>query len=566
MKKLLTLLLLTSGLISVFAQEKIDKSANSNQEFDIVILNGRVMDPETLFDDIANVGIKDGRIATITKQQIKGKETINAKGHVVSPGFIDTHYHTTDLFGAKLGVADGITTAMDLEHGATRIGEWYDNMAKRGAQVNYGSCMIMVGARMLVHDSEVEYNEPLDLTNLLGYINKTAKDGTQGWSVTRSNVDQMNEIMKLLDDGLREGAIGIGVGAAYMARGLTTYEQFEAQRVASRYGRLTSVHNRFHLSSETPSEAQIGFDEVFANALILNAPLLLCHDNDYGWWEHQEKLQMARAQGHNMWGEYYPFTAGQTGISADYLRPEIWEDNYGYKYEETIYDPILDKYLSKDEFLDFSKKEPGRSVVVFFPARKEWLPYWTKVPGMTVASDAFPGFDKDGRVWPWDTDVTKFAGHPRVSSNYSTTLSLAREAGVPLMFTLRQLTYLSAKYLGATGLKAMDERGRMQVGMVADITIFDPENVEPRSTFKVGENGLPPVGIPYVIVNGTIVVRNSKVEEVFPGQPIRFPVEAQGRFEPVDVNGWTGKHTINVPPVIHAEEDNPVFKHEENKQ
>jgi N-acyl-D-amino-acid deacylase len=328
MKKLLTLLLLTSGLISVFAQEKIDKSANSNQEFDIVILNGRVMDPETLFDDVANVGIKDGRIATITKQLIKGQETI-----------------------------DAITTAMDLEHGATRIGEWYDNMAKRGAQVNYGSCIIHVGARMLVHDSEVEYNEPLDLTNLLGYINKTAKDGTQGWSVTRSNVDQMNEIMKLLDDGLREGAIGIGVGAAYMARGLTTYEQFEAQRVASRYGRLTSVHNRFHLSSETPTEAQVGFDEVFANALILNAPLLLCHDNDYGWWEHQEKLQMARAQGHNMWGEYYPFTAGQTGISADYLRPEIWEDNYGYKYEETIYDPILDKYLTKDEFLDFSKKE-----------------------------------------------------------------------------------------------------------------------------------------------------------------------------------------------------------------
>ena len=64
----------------MFAQEKIDKSANSNQEFDIVILNGRVMDPETLFDDVANVGIKDGRIATITKQQIKGKEPSMPKG------------------------------------------------------------------------------------------------------------------------------------------------------------------------------------------------------------------------------------------------------------------------------------------------------------------------------------------------------------------------------------------------------------------------------------------------------------------------------------------------------
>jgi hypothetical protein len=59
---------------------------------------------------------------------------------------------------------------------------------------------------------------------------------------------------------LREGAIGVGVGAAYMARGLTSYEQFEAQRTAARYGRLTAVHTRFHLSSQTPSEAQIGLD------------------------------------------------------------------------------------------------------------------------------------------------------------------------------------------------------------------------------------------------------------------------------------------------------------------
>ena len=67
------------------------KKATTNNAYDLVILNGRVMDPETLFDDVANVGIKDGKIVAITKALIKGKETIDAKGHVVAPGFIDTH-------------------------------------------------------------------------------------------------------------------------------------------------------------------------------------------------------------------------------------------------------------------------------------------------------------------------------------------------------------------------------------------------------------------------------------------------------------------------------------------
>ena len=54
------------------------------QDYDLVILNGRVMDPETMYDDVANVGIQDGRIAVITKDAISGKETIDATGLVLS--------------------------------------------------------------------------------------------------------------------------------------------------------------------------------------------------------------------------------------------------------------------------------------------------------------------------------------------------------------------------------------------------------------------------------------------------------------------------------------------------
>jgi len=105
------------------------------------------MDPETMFDDVANVGVKDGRIVAITRKAITGAETIDATGLVVAPGFIDTHYHATDPFGEKLGLADGITTAMDIEHGALSIGEWYDKKAKDGALMNYGTSVIMIGAR-----------------------------------------------------------------------------------------------------------------------------------------------------------------------------------------------------------------------------------------------------------------------------------------------------------------------------------------------------------------------------------------------------------------------------------
>lgn len=516
-------------------------------DYDLVINGGRVIDPETMYDDIANLGIKDGKIAAITKEKIKGEETIDAKGLVVAPGFIDTHYHAVDPFGVRMALRDGVTTGMDLEQGATSIAKWYEDKAKTGWPINYGTTYMMIGARMMVHDPEVKIKGPLDMSNLLQYVNESAKDGVQGWSVTRSDIKQMNQVMQLMDEGLREGALGIGVGAAYMARGMTSYEQFEAQRAAARYGRLTAVHTRFHLSSETPAEAPLGLDEVLVNAMLLKAPLLLCHDNDYGWWEDEEKLQIARAQGYNVWGEYYPYVAGSTGISADFLRPELWEEKQGYKYEETIYDPQRDKFLTKQEYLDTVAKDPARTVVVAMPARKRWLPYWLTMPHMVVASDAMPGLGKDGKLLPADAAPEEYAGHPRTSGTYAETLQLARENNVPLMFTLAQLSYWNAKHMGDAGIEAMKERGRVQVGKIADLTLFDPVKVASRSTYKAGEQGLPPVGIPYVIVNGMIALKNGQVLDVNPGQPIRYPVEPKGRFAPVEVNKWLDDHAIKTP-------------------
>lgn len=174
---------------------------------------------------------------------------------------------------------------------------------------------------------------------------------------------------------------------------------------------------------------------------------------------------------------------------------------------------------------------------------------WLRMPEMVVATDAALGFGQDGKLLPWDADYTKYAGHPRTAGANAKVLRLGREQGVPAMFALSQLSYWTAKHLGDTGLEAMKQRGRVQVGKIADLTLFDPLTVGDSATYKPGENGLPSTGIPYVIVNGTIVVNDSKVLPVKAGQPIRFPNEAKSRFRPVEVNKWVGEHTINVQPM-----------------
>ena len=148
----------------------------------------------------------------------------------------------------------------------------------------------------------------------------------------------------------------------------------------------------------------------------------------------------------------------------------------------------------------------------------------------------------------WDTDPAEFVGHPRTSGAHTKTLRLAREEGVPLMFTLAQLSYWSALHLGDMGLESMKLRGRMQEGMVADVTVFDAHTVAQGSDYKTGMNGLPPKGMPHVIVNGQFVKRNGKATDVMAGVPIRFPVEKKSRFVPASKEQWFEDFALPVDP------------------
>jgi len=436
---------------------------------------------------------------------------------------------------------DGVTTCIDFEAGATDIDKWYAN--KEGKwPVNYGTPVSQELLRGQIHDPEVKQKGADDSNTIFKIRAEACKDGVCGWQDTVSTLEQINQLNKLLDEGLRQGALGIGALVGYARDGISTLELYEAQKTAARYGRPLSMHSRFHGNSKPPTEGQLGFDEVLANALTLGAPLLYAHDNQYGWWENQEKLQAARARGANVWAEYYPYAAASTSVNATFLKPEGLKA-IGIEYKD-VYDPITDKRLTLESYQQLMKEDPAREIIAFVPANQGWPQYWLRMPHMTVASDSMWNYDTT-----WDTPVESFVGHPRTSGSRGTVLELGRKYNVPLMFSLAQMSYWSAKHLGDTGLKAMQERGRMQVGMVADITIFDPLKAKAESTFKQGEQGRPTSGIPYVIVNGQIVVKESKFQKVWAGQPIRFPVEAKGRYEPISAEQWIKNFSINVPPM-----------------
>jgi len=496
-------------------------------DYDLVILNGRVMDPETNFDGIRNVGVKGGKIASITEKNISGKETIDAKGLVVAPGFIDGHQHCIEPYAYRLMLRDGRTTIMDLEIGAygPKLDQWYKNREGK-TPLNFGVAVAHEFARANVLDGFDDwkyFNTPDALRSRV----------KQGWSKTRPSLEQGNQILAQMDEGLRQGGLGIGSTLGYMRAGVSSREVFELQRLSGNYGRFINIH--FRLTPGDDVQEVMGIQEMLANAAALNAPAIAAHFNNPGYNMVHELLMRMRDKGYNVWGEIYPYHAGSTALNAVFLEPEVWVEALGNKYEETLQDVETGKFFTQEWREELLKTEPTRPTIVY-KCPEEWVAKWIKMKGVAIGSDGMPLLPDDGLTW--DTPYDKLPNtHPRFSGSFAKALRLARENDIPLMQAVSMTSYNYAKPLGDMGLKAMQVRGRIQEGMVADITIFDPETVTDNATYAQGT--LPSTGIPHVIVNGIVVMRDSEpINRFDAGQPIRFEVQDKGHFEPLTEEGW----------------------------
>ena len=496
-------------------------------DYDLVINNGRVMDPETKYDAVANVGIKNGKIAVITNKTISGKETIDAKGLVVAPGFIDGHQHCIEPYQYRLMLRDGRTTLLDTEIGAhgPKLGEWYKRREGK-APVNFGVAVAHEFARAEVLDGFKDWKHLYTPDAAQSRLTK------EGWSKTRPTLEQGNQILALIDQGLQQGGLGIGSTVGYMRAGVSAREIFELQKLGGRYGRFIAMHFRYTPGDDT-TEVN-GIQEMLANAAALGTPAIASHFNNPGYNMVHELMVRMRERGYNVWGEIYPYAAGSTALNAVFLEPEMWVKTLGNKYEETVQDVATGEFYTQKSREEMLKKEPVRLVLVY-KIPESAIVDWLKMPGVAIGSDGMPMIPDDNLTW--DTPFEDLPNtHPRTSGSFGTVLRLARENNIPLMQAVSMTSYNYAKPLGEMGLKSMQVRGRMQEGMVADITIFDPETVRDNSTYANGR--LPSSGILHVLVNGVIVMKDQEpLKGVNPGQPIRFePVES--KFEPLTVERW----------------------------
>src|SRR6184192_1361829 len=458
--------------------------------YDRVILGGHVMDPASGLDAVRNLGLSGGRIAIITTEAVLGRDTVDARGLVVAPGFIDLHAHGQTPETYRFYSLDGVTTALELELGTSDVAAWYRERSA-GERINYGVSIGHIKVRMAVmHDSGTWM-------------------GVSDGAYRAASPEQIGEIAKRIALGLSEGAVSIGAGFPYTPAA-TRDELLAVFRVAAMAKRPIHVHIRPGVD---------GLKEALALAGETHAPLHVVHINSAGLAETPVMLALigdARAHGRDVTTEAYPYDAGMTEIQSAAIQ-DVYKNAPDERLAELEWASTGER-LNRASFERYSRL--GGPVVVHTNTEPMVMVAITS-PLTIVASDAY-----------WQNGT----GHPRTTGTFARVLGRFVREGLrspspkgrggqgvrlSLMDAIRKMTLMPAQRLEAR-VPAMRQKGRLRVGADADITIFDAARVLDRSTYR--EPSLPPVGIQHVIVNGVSVVANGRaVEGVAPGREVRAP-------------------------------------------
>ena len=536
----------------------------SAQQFDILIRNGKVVDGSGNPWKYADVGIVGDRITFVGKapDQAQAKRTIDARGLIVAPGFIDMLGQSElNLLIDKQAVSkltQGITTEITGEGGSIAplnqqiiddfrdvqehfhltvdwrtLDQYFQRLDKQGSGVNIGTYVGAAQVRQMV----------------LGNANRAPSP---------QELEQMED---LVAQAMREGAMGVSSALIYAPGNYAqTDELIALAKIASQYGGIYATHMR----NEGDTEAA-ALDEAFRIAREANIPVEIFHLKTAGRENFGKMPQVidtilkARASGLDITADQYPYTAAATSLGA--IIPPKYHEGGPDAFVKRLQDPavratirqdltqsgtnmenlwrgaggpqgvlvisVLNNSLKKYEgktvaqIAEMDHKDPLDAVMdlviadrdnvgaVYFIMDEKDVRYAMQQPFVSVGTD-FGEVSPTGPLGESKSHPRAYGSFPRILGKY-----VRDEHVLRMEDAIRKFTSLAAQR------ESIHERGLLRPGFFADVTIFDPQTIRDVATFD--DPNRPSTGIEYVMVNGVVSLDHGKLTGQVGGRPLRGP-------------------------------------------
>jgi dihydroorotase/N-acyl-D-amino-acid deacylase len=536
-------------------------STPADREYDVVIKNGHIIDGSGNPWVSGDIAIRGDRIAAIGNlENVRAKRVIDAKGLVVSPGFIDMLGQSEAsllIDNRSLSkVSQGITTEITGE----------------GGSIAPQTDLTLAPLQPILD----HYKLTVDWTTLDGYFKRLEKSGTplnigtyvglgQVREAVLGDVDraptaaELEKMKTLVSQAMQDGAFGVSTALIYPpGHYAKTEELVELAKVAAQYGGIYATHMR----SEGQSEPQ-AIAEALRIGREANLPVEIFHLKVSGKtrWGNMPKIvgqiQAARDAGQDVTADMYPYIAGGTALASSLPpwvadggmekilerlhSPEIrakikaemaadhpnWENLYfdsgggsGVMVSGVV-NPELKKFDGKtiaqiaeaqkksqlDSLFDFIIADKGRTGALYFMANENDLVFGLKLPWTSLCLDAGE-LSLDGPLYESHTHPRAFGAMPRFLGRYVRDQHL-----LPLEQGIRKMTSLPAQR------ERLLDRGLLKEGYFADITVFNPATIKDVASYsqpaEISE------GVKYVFVNGQLEFEDGKLTGVTSGRALR---------------------------------------------
>jgi N-acyl-D-amino-acid deacylase len=495
-------------------------------DFDLVLRGGLVVDGTGAAGRQADIGIRDGRIAALGRINVAAaKETIDAAGLVVAPGFVDVHTHADDLADHPLAenfIRMGVTSIVAGNCGSSSldVGEALARVRLTGASVNFATLIGHNTVRRAVLGSERRPPTPVELAKMRSLVWKAMADGAVGFSTglqyvpgTYASTPEITELAKVA------GSAG-GIYASHMRNEGTALEEAVNETIRVGEGSLCRIQIS-HLKVDAPSRWGAS-----ARALAL--------------------VDEARKRGVDVRADQYAYTAASSNLGirfpswvleggAEKIRERLQDDATWRKVRAEMKGLLEERGLSDLSFATIAShaadpslngltikqaaaKKKGRDdldaqleqardmliagnpTMVYHFMSDDDVDRIMRHPEVAIASDSSVLTPGDGIPHP-----RGYGNNVRVLGRY-----VRERKVIKLEEAIRKMTSLPAAHF------RLGRRGVVREGWAADLVLFDPARVGETATFQ--QPHAYAAGVPHVVVNGVVVVRNGEHTGAKPGQ------------------------------------------------